>query len=551
MQIRKPLQVVGVPLLAYFTAVGLGLLTATFFGSLSAGFNEPDEASHFLNSVFVRDYLHDALGANPMTFASNYYMHYPKLAIGHWPPAYYLFFGLAFLVLPSTPKVALILNILVSTLPVIGLAALTHRLAGAVAAILASVWYISMPVVIWSMQFFLLDQAVTAAIIAAAAAWVGFSLKPTLQRALVVAALASTAVMIKGNGWLVALFPIFHIGVTGRWKLLADKYTYVALVAALLLVVPWYALTAGISADGFNFRPGVAYAWLALETNARVLLDNVGAFGLAFALLGAWFGWTARRSDQVRWETVAACIALIFATLLFQALLPAALEDRYMAPALPPLVILATLGIWASYDKARIAGRTLLPLSFAGAAVFAASYPSLLFLLHPGAKGNLRLDSAAEQIVKDGGPAIWIIDGSTSAEGALAAEVAIRDPARQIYVVRSSQLLAASDFMGFRYQLKFHDLPDVLREVQSLGAEGLISVEASDRSDFQHSAQLRAALRMSHSGYEQVTTLQHARVPGQTVIYRTSEPRTPDFARLRAINFPAKAGALGLSQQAP
>lgn len=69
--------------LAYGLAVALTVSSTALFGSLHAGFNNPDEPSHFLNSVFFRDYLLTGLGKHPMEFATNYYLHYPKLAIGH------------------------------------------------------------------------------------------------------------------------------------------------------------------------------------------------------------------------------------------------------------------------------------------------------------------------------------------------------------------------------------------------------------------------------------------------------------------------------------
>jgi 4-amino-4-deoxy-L-arabinose transferase-like glycosyltransferase len=37
----------------------------------------------------VYDYLRTALGADPIRFAEGFYVRYPKVAFGHWPPAYY------------------------------------------------------------------------------------------------------------------------------------------------------------------------------------------------------------------------------------------------------------------------------------------------------------------------------------------------------------------------------------------------------------------------------------------------------------------------------
>ena len=45
-----------------------------------------DEASHYLNSLVIRDYLVKGLGTNPVLFAERYYAAYPKVALLVWPP---------------------------------------------------------------------------------------------------------------------------------------------------------------------------------------------------------------------------------------------------------------------------------------------------------------------------------------------------------------------------------------------------------------------------------------------------------------------------------
>ncbi|HTE13926.1 MAG TPA: glycosyltransferase family 39 protein, partial [Burkholderiales bacterium] len=367
-----------IPLAAYAMAIVLALFGTLWFGSFSAGFNEPDEPSHFLNALFVRDYFRDGFGTHPMRFATEYYLHYPKLAIGHWPPAYYGLVGFLFFIVPASAKTALILNAIVSTSPVIVIAAVINRFFGATTALLASLWYISLPAVIWSLQYFLLDQAVAAAVLAACAAWLWFAFRPTLPRALLVAVLCSFAVLTKGNGWLVALFPLCHIALTGRWNLLKDKRTYLCLILALLLVVPWYILTVGIAADGFNYKPGFAYAQLALVNNVRFIAQNLGYAGMILATVGVSASWNNRTSKPERWECAAACLALVFATLIFQSIVPASLEERYIAPALPALLILAVMGISACLAWIGRFRAQLLRVAATAVLILAAIYPALL-----------------------------------------------------------------------------------------------------------------------------------------------------------------------------
>src|SRR5208283_5155063 len=48
-----------------------------------------DEPAHVVSSLMVREYLAHHLFENPLRFAENYYVHFPKVAIGHWPPLFY------------------------------------------------------------------------------------------------------------------------------------------------------------------------------------------------------------------------------------------------------------------------------------------------------------------------------------------------------------------------------------------------------------------------------------------------------------------------------
>jgi hypothetical protein len=288
---------------------------------------------------------------------------------------------------------------------------------------------------------------------------------------------------------------------------------------------------------------------LAFQANAGFLIGNVGPITLILAAYGAWSAWGARASVRAAWEISAACLALILATLLFQSIAPADLADRYIAPALPSVIVLASFGIGAFTRWMARFGQPVMRTALTPLVIMAAVYPSLLFMAKPPAKGSLRLDMAADRVLSDPRPAIWIIDGSTSAEGSLIAEVAIRDPGRQIYVVRSSQLLAASDFMGRGYRVKYSDPATVIREVQELGAEGVILVDQGNEKPFEHSAQLRAALMLPDSGYHQAMAVEHPRISGQTELYETSKPRTPNLTQLREVNFPAKATALGATNE--
>ena len=79
------------------------LLLQWLGGAYASGFGgHPDEAAHFVSSVMVHDFLVHPGAGQPMAFAQQFYLHYPKVAIGNWPPllhgvlaVWYLLFGVS------------------------------------------------------------------------------------------------------------------------------------------------------------------------------------------------------------------------------------------------------------------------------------------------------------------------------------------------------------------------------------------------------------------------------------------------------------------------
>src|SRR5205823_3692724 len=78
-------------------------------GAFEAEFSGyPDEASHYMSGLLVRDYISAGFPADPWGFAQNAYLHYPYIGIGHWPPLFYALEGVWFLLFSSSRISALL-----------------------------------------------------------------------------------------------------------------------------------------------------------------------------------------------------------------------------------------------------------------------------------------------------------------------------------------------------------------------------------------------------------------------------------------------------------
>lgn len=540
----------------YALALLAGALVLARLQAYQAGFSGADEPAHFLNGVFVSSYLHGHAGANPMAYAVEYYLHYPKISIGHWPPAYYGLLGLLLLVLPATPQAAFAINLVVSALPAAALGGALAWLADRRVALAGCAIYVLTPLAVEGQAYFMLDQVLTACCCAAAIAWLAYTRRPGWARAALFAALCAGAVLIKGNGWLIVLVPLFHMLLTRGWRLLALPHLHVAALAAGLVIVPWYWLTSSIAADGFNHEAGLRYAWQALTANLHALLRNLGYAGAPLALTAIVVEYRRRRETPLRWAVVSVAVSLVLATLTLQSLVPVAIDDRYLAPALPAYTALAALGLFHVANALRgwLARRGTLTPRACGRVSLAASVLLVLAMLAPGvahlAGRGPKVDMRAADLpalATEQAPAVWIIDGSSGAEGALIAELAVRDPALRHYAVRASKLLAASDFMGTRYALKYLQPQQVLDELVRLGARYVVLVRLDHQPPFPHSAQLAAALQLPAAPFRRVLSLPHRHRAGVTEVYAFAGEARANIGAVRQLGIPAKGAALSHS----
>jgi len=92
-----------------FLQVTSGAFTNEFGGS-------PDEAGHYVTGLMVRDYIASFQLNSPMRYAENYYIHYPKVALGHWPPFFYVVQTLWMLLFSSSRLSMIFLMAIITTL---------------------------------------------------------------------------------------------------------------------------------------------------------------------------------------------------------------------------------------------------------------------------------------------------------------------------------------------------------------------------------------------------------------------------------------------------
>lgn len=75
-----------------------------------------DEAQHAVTGLFMADMFRDMPVRHPVEYAYRYYAQYPAVALFHWPPLFYLFEGMSFLLLGASAVSARLTVMLFSVL---------------------------------------------------------------------------------------------------------------------------------------------------------------------------------------------------------------------------------------------------------------------------------------------------------------------------------------------------------------------------------------------------------------------------------------------------
>jgi len=524
----------------YLVALAVLTVAMMFLHALSSGLSGSDEGSHFLNGYMIWSYLKDAPGQNPMTYATNFYIHYPKISIGHWPPLYYAFLASFFGIVSHTTFPFFVVNLVVGALPALLIARSVRQVLGLPWAVLAGISYVLIPITLNNTVRLMLDQAIAGLCLFGALLWSAYSKRPSLLRGFAYAFVTAAAILVKGNGWVLGVLPFFHIALTGRWWLLTDWRTYAAGILALLFVGVWTAATYKMSSNGFNYAWGFDYFLLAISTFLSAIYSSLGPLGVIASLIGIVGSVTSKDQPELK-ELGRTCLALILATIIFHCIVPVDLDSRYMSSAIPPLAIFMAIGVWFITQRWQIIPappwRVALPGSLALFCI-----PGMLFLHDRPVRFDLRMDLVATQIAKAPDGMVVVIDGSPGVEGAFTSELALRDKNQRSYVVRSSQLLAKSDFMGHRYTLRVNTPEAVLNLLDDISCSAVVVAEGQHIDPLlPHSHVLHSALLLPSSPFRLADTYEHLREDGHTYLYLRSIPMKPQPDAVKRVNYPDMA----------
>ena len=467
---------------------------------------DPDEAAHAVTSVMVRDYMTQGLGTPPLHYAEAYKDRLPKVALGHYPPAFYVLAGVWLLPHVSIASLLVLQAVLVATL-----AALLGWCAGRLlpsflafaSGVLVCVCSPIQKIAVLVMSDVLLAIACLLAVIAFAS----YLDRPRAKAALAFGLAAAFAILTKGSGWMLAVVPPLAIALTGQWRLLIKPSLWVAPVPVILLALPWQLFSYKLTAGGMSELPLWQYFLMAAPFYLETAVQSFGTVLVVLLVVGGLMQLLARLKGGKSGSMEACLWALTLGGLAIVLFVPAGTSSRYFIPMVAPILIFPLL-------TARQIALRWLPARWACAlALLVVTFSLAEALSHKKITKVAYGFHETVQLMAQA-PGTTLLCADSRGEGALVAEAAFDAGLRAgppVSMIRATKELASQDWNGRGYVLTFHDDAALREHLKKRGVRWVLlddSVTGVLRQP--HFDQLKHALLAPDSGWRLRQTLQVA-----------------------------------------
>jgi 4-amino-4-deoxy-L-arabinose transferase-like glycosyltransferase len=476
--------------IAFVVLLGVVVILQFLSGAYASGFGGyPDEPAHLVTSLMIREFALSLDFRHPWQFAQQYYYHYPKVAIGWWPPVFYAVLGAWFFIVGASRATALAFIAIIAAATASVIYVTGRRLIGRWAGLLAAVLFVASPLVQESSARVMTEHLTTLGILVSALCFARLARTGRIGDGLLFGTAAAIAILTHGNAWALALMPGISIALANKWWLLRRPGLWLAMVPVLVLCVPWYAATLGMIQGGW--APGnVSYRMEAIPGFIRYLYLGMGLAVLIFAVVGVWetiIQVKPRTAVAPEWSALG---GLMIATFILYAIVPIPIDGRFVVVMLPVVVLFAAAGVNAIAQRLgtrlRIVGvRTGLALALIAA--FCWQSFALPVQLRNG--GYEALVQDAETRVANV-PQNWLISAGGTGEGCLVAAIALREVGRHSYVMRGKTLLGGGDWLWHNMQDRF-DTPAKLARLLDDLPVSIIVIDDDIPPDQQRPYQLR------------------------------------------------------------
>jgi hypothetical protein len=429
---------------------------------------EPDEASHYVTAVMVRDYIARGLPGNPVAFAKDFYIHYPRVAFGLWPPLFHLVSGVWMLAFGTNRTSIMLLLVAFTTAWAFMFYRISRTAFGTTGAAVAAVLLVLLPITQKSTSTVMLEMPFAVTMLFAMAAYARYLERERTVDALMFGLCAAVALLVKYNALALALVPPLCVILTGRHYLWRSKSFWLPAVVVLIIAGPWYLTMRRLGLDAADLGTRTPTTMALLAGNAKNMIVVAGPVVFVLAVFGSvLMRLKIRRGPEDGARKLCSlyvvAAAMVLALFIFHSVIHR-YYLRYFLPAAPALMLLARPSL--EYLQSFFRNRT--PLIVAAL--------SLLVAVHVGStfgvsvKNTSAYVKAADAVVSAGlvHNAAVLVCADAEGEGMLTAEFVMQDRRPDHHVVRASKVFATQNLMGDEYQLKYHTPQELMMVLDSI-----------------------------------------------------------------------------------
>lgn len=453
-----------------FLLISIALQAAA--GAWSSEIWDYDEAAHYVTGMMVHDFLRSPL-QSPISFARTYYDHYPKVALGHWPPAFYAVQGVWTSIFSRSIESVLALLAALAA----GIGTLVwwqwRRDLGDAIAIGAAAIFLLLPITQNSLFYLMAELPLVLSVLAAGWAFCWFIETRTLRAALAFGALSTVAILTKPNGWLLAFVPPIALLLTRNLKLLRLPTIWIAAALVLAISVPWYVLTFRMVEEGWSGGTQPQFLGSVALTNLRFVIRDAGWIAIILAIPGFWDR-VARRVLSSRVSPLWAVLsALAISCYLFHSFAVPVREARHLLLVDLAILLFAAAGatVVAQWCARWPVVRT--PVFWAATAAVLILTTQFRLRSKPAYGSRQVVDAVLAMTPSQSSPIL--VTSVVSGEGAVISEIARREDGQRLRrVLRASKSIATMRWDGKAYRFPYEDPASLLRRIDELGVKLLV-----------------------------------------------------------------------------
>jgi Dolichyl-phosphate-mannose-protein mannosyltransferase len=460
----------------YFVCVVLLQWRGNAFRSEFSG--TPDEPAQYVTGLMVHDYIAAGFPRSALPYARNYYLHYPKVALGHWPPFFYVVQAAWTLLFTTSRTSVMLLMAAVTALLATMLCEVLRKEFSLAMGMSAATLFISLPVVEEFSRLVMAEMLVALLVLLAVLSYGRYLDTGRWQPSACFGVWFTLALLTNGTAIQLAMLPPFAVLFGRRWHLLRSFSFWLPAMLVLGIAGPWYLWVPGAQHESVARFGGVRFNWGRLTGTPTAWAEMLGLILMIAATLGLLIccRQILRGSAGGKWI---ASVAVVLGAYLAR-LLIGAYEERHLLVNIPMLLMFAALSAGWCLSQPRWQGLKAAPRNLA---VGLALVALLSFHVY---KSPIKRHYGFSEVAQDllSRPAfknsVFLICGSATGEGMLISEVAARESRPGHIVLRASKMLASENWMGLHYQPLFHDQREVLQYLESIPT-GIVVIDGYGR----------------------------------------------------------------------